>query len=164
MSLEKIQNKLKDCSLCTLRAHEINKGHVPSCGYGGNTIMVCDLFPVDNSEFLVVLKELDWPIDKTYFTTLLKCKCRNFDTVYADKCFNHWLSQEIIVVNPISIVTLGSIVEKFIGSRINYIQMFNAYHYRYVKNNEQLRPAWIKGLKSIIQTAKYNTKEMMSLY
>ena len=164
MSLEEVKNNLATCDLCHFRAHEINKGHVPTVGSGGNTIMVCDLAPVDNSEFLTILEKLGWPVGNTYFTSLLKCKCDKFEPEIAWTCFRSWLSQELVFVNPLAIISLGTIVDTKLKQFVSWVPIYYLPHYLYIKQNIHLQKEWSNEIKIIIQTIKYETKETMTLY
>jgi len=163
MNQENNNFSIEKCNHCALRTLETNKKHTPLYGSGGNVIMVIDVKPGPIESFKKFLTTLNWPVDKTYFTSLLKCDCNEFDFINAEACYKHWLAQEIAMTNPLAIITLGSFVDNFIKSKNQNYTMYNLPHYLYIKSNVHLKDEWAKEIRVIFDTIKQTTRDMMAV-
>ncbi len=183
MSLKLIDKKIESCNSCILRnSVDVNKKFGPTYGYGGNFILLCGLAPSykrlgskrplsrdkENRTAKIlfdVFDEIEWPVDKTYFTNLLKCSLpenRLPTNEEVDSCFNLWLIQEIILVNPFAIVSMGKFVTNYLKSKdiSEYIPIYSIEHFSYINRRQDLKDIWKKKWIEIKSNIENNIKEI----
>jgi len=170
MYYKKLEEGIEKCNLCQLKKIvETNSKYGPMYGYGGDSVIICGLAPsykrADNSKYTLsrdhkkgtagtlfeALDEAKWPIEKTYFTNILKCSTpenRLPNENEVDICFSTWFSQELFLVNPFAIVAMGKYVEEYLNSVLkDSIPIFGINHFAYISRNRSKYGEWTKEWK-----------------
>ena len=182
MNYEKINSGIDSCELCGLRnSVDVNRKFGPTYGYGGNSVIICGIAPSykrggskyplskeqENATAKVlfrVLDEVSWPIEKTYFTNLLKCSIpgnREPNSDEVDTCFKTWFMQELFMVNPFAIVGLGKYTNKYLadaGIKDTW-SVFSIEHFSYINRKMELYDDWKKRWANIRDIIKDSIKE-----
>lgn len=173
MNLSILNQKIDSCNLCSLREGlEINKTQGPTYGWGtGNSVMVVGIapshtrkqckYPLSTDDenktakdtLFKVLEEIKWPLEKTYFTNLVKCSLpdnREPLEEEINKCFNTFFLQELYLLNPFAIVTLGKYTNDFIVSNVKDFPVLTIQHFSYICRKPTYYDEW-KGNWDILK-------------
>ena len=158
-----LEKKIDLCSKCEISSLDVNIKLGKMFGFGGSFVMICGEAPSfirgnpsrytlsrDHSSYSagVLYKALDaikWPIEKTYFTNIMKCSTpenRDPKDSEIDTCYNNWFLQELYLVNPLSIVSLGKYVTKYLLSKSLSIPIFPIEHFSYIYRNQSKYSEW----------------------
>ncbi len=156
MYYRKIENKINGCDLCNFSKEEVNKELGATYGYGGQHVMIVGLAPSykRNKDFkyplskeydnftagilFKALEEISWPIDKTYFTNIIKCSTSSNNRIpdfnELDICYNTFFLQELFLINPLGIICLGNFVFEYLKSK-GLQNIFHIKHHSYISRN-----------------------------
>lgn len=114
-------------------------------GFGGYGMDWTDA-PENTSAWFLgkILKDVSWPMERTYFTNLVKCSTEDNaepNEESLDKCVRNWFSQEYLITTPKLVVCLGNFVYDYLtfmdGDKKKFDFMKNAtikkvYHHAYI--------------------------------
>jgi len=141
-----LQNKILSCNKCPDAIHidRVIQSNLK------NIVAICIFESVDEyrfNEITLKLKQINWPMDKTYITSMVKCK----NIFYVDNCKLFFL-QEIMVLNPLALITVGFNLENYFDKSILKMPIFNIDSF-----DESINEYWLdigRSIKKIINDKK----------
>ena len=174
--LEYLKEKAKFCTRCPL--HKSRTNSVFDRGNPEAQIMILGESPgfnedIEGKPFVgkagklldEILKEINISQDKTYITNIVKCRPpdnRQPEEIEITTCYNHFLSQQIKIIQPKIIITLGNIATQiFLGKekkiteiRGNIFQfkdflIIPTFHPAYILRNPHKRNIILNDFKKI---------------
>ena len=182
--LEQLYNSMQKCSACDLCKFDVNiyeggdcnqKGKQKGQGEGSKYLFIGEApsyYRLGESTFIggpsgrilkSIMDELDVNVKDCYFTNLLKCSLKNnksYLSHYAKCCFDSVLSKELEIINPCSIVCLGSRSSEYFGLQFgekkdyNGKVIYSTWHPNYIGYKPEIKEAYINGLKDFFNECR----------
>ena len=180
--IKTIEEKIRECRACHLYNPDPIFKPLPGSGVSDSKFLIVGVAPsikrkempeVDNSNPLTedsrytsswlnkILKEINWPLDKTYITNFIKCTLpNNREPTEGDTktCIKLHFDQEVYVLVPQVIICLGNIVYNSLIDR-EELQRFSfekVYHYAYIARKPSEYSIWKEQWINLKE--KYNIK------
>jgi uracil-DNA glycosylase family 4 len=164
MYYQSLETKIDYCIKCLISGVKVNSDYGKMYGFGGGFVMIVGEAPSctrkDPSHYslsrdhaksgglMLMYKALDaieWPVEKTYFTNILKCSTpdnRKPTQEEADSCYNQWFLQELYLVNPMAIVALGKYATDYLQSKNLSVPVLSIEHFSYINRDQSKYKEW----------------------